>query len=119
MHTVHKSPLYVYYLYIFPIWGLLNRRAPSSPHGYAAVRRRMDLASLGLFWGALPDPPDPPETPTKGSSPRADALASLGLSAPKGYNPFRLRHKRQALVLASLRSSAALVSSPCGHEFAA
>ena len=113
------APICILPKYIFPIWGLLNRRAPSSPLGYAAVRRRKDLASLGLFWGALPDPPDPPETPTKGSSPRADALATLGLSAPKGYNPFRLRHKRQALVLASLRSSAALMSSPCGHEFAA
>ena len=122
MHAMQKPPLYIYYLNIYlPKWGLLNRRAPSSPHGYAAVRRRKDLATLGLFWGALPDPPDPPETPTKGSSPRADALATLGLSAPKGYNPFRLRYKRQALVLArtSLRSSAALVSLPCGHEFAA
>ena len=124
LHTVHKNPLYIYYLNGFFLDGGCSIAAPpssGSPPGYAAVRRRKDLASLGLFWGALPDPPDPPETPTKGSNPRADALASLGLSAPKGYNPFRLRHKRQALVLArsSLRSSAALVSSPCGHEFAA
>lgn len=131
MHAMQKLPLYVYYLYIYisymgfsPEWGLLNRRAPSSPQGYAAVRRRMDLATLGLPRGTplagFPRTPSP-RSPTKGSSPRADALASLGLSAPKGYNPFRLRHKRQALVLArsSLRSSAALVSSPCGHEFAA
>ena len=110
--------MYITYMCFSPEWGLLNRRAPSPPPGFAAVRRRKDLATLGLFWGALPDPPDPPETPTKGY---AQGLRPrfAQLSAPKGFSPFRLRHKRQALVLASLRSSAALVSSPCGHEFAA
>lgn len=104
--------------------GAAQSPRPLLPHGYAAVRRRMDLATLGLPRGTphagFPRTPSP-RSPTKGSSPRADALATLGLSAPKGYNPFRLRYKRQALVLArsSLRSSAALVSPPCGHEFAA
>ena len=102
-HSVKTAPICILPIYIFPKWGLLNRRAPSSPHGYAAVRRRKDLATLGLPRGTplagFPRTPSP-RSPTKGYSPRADALATLGLSAPKGYNPFRLRHKRQALVLA-------------------
>lgn len=85
MHTVHKPPLYIYYLYIYFLYGGCSIAAPPPPPmampPFGGVRTSLPL---GLFWGALPDPPDPPETPTKGSSPRADALATLGLSAPKG-----------------------------------
>lgn len=61
--------------------GAAQSPRPLLPHGYAAVRRRKDLATLGLFWGALPDPPDPPETPTKGIRPRAEASLRSALSS--------------------------------------
>ena len=81
MHAVYKIPLY-----IFPIWVFLLNGAAQSPRpllrftpGYAAVRRRNDLATLGLPRGTphagFPRTPSP-RPPTKGSSPRTDALAT-------------------------------------------
>lgn len=84
MHAVHKSPLYIYISYMcFFLDGAAQSPRPllRFTPGFAAIRRRMDLATLGLFWGALPDPPDPPETPTKGSSPRAEASLRSALSS--------------------------------------
>ena len=83
MHAVHKSPLYVYSYMCFFLDGAAQSPRPllRFTPGFAAVRRRKDLATLGLFWGALPDPPDPPETPTKGIRPRAEASLRSALSS--------------------------------------
>ena len=78
MHAVHKSPLYIYFLYGVFLNGAAQSPRPL-PHGYAAVRRRMDLATARATGGTplagFPRTPSP-RSPTKGSSPRADALAT-------------------------------------------
>ena len=82
--TQCKNCPYIYIpKWLFPRWGLLNRRAPllRFTPWLCRRRRRYDLAPLGLFWGALPDPPDPPETPTKGIRPRAEASLRSALSS--------------------------------------
>ena len=75
------APIYILPIYIFPKWGLLNRRAPSSPMAMPPFGGVRTSLPLGLFWGALPDPPDPPETPTKGIRPRAEASLRSALSS--------------------------------------
>ena len=74
----------------------------------------------GYSGGLSPTPQTPQRRPQRALA-QGLRLRCAQLSAPKGYNPFRLRFHRQALVLArsSLRSSAAMESPPCGHEFAA
>ena len=87
LHTVHKNPLYIYYLNGFFLDGGCSIAAPpssGSPPGYAAVRRRKDLASLGLPRGTplagFPRTPSP-RSPTKGYSPRAEASLRSALSS--------------------------------------
>lgn len=89
LHTVHKNPLYIYYLNGFFLDGGCSIAAPpssGSPPGYAAVRRRKDLASLGLPGEPLsrgsPGPP-PPVRPQRATA-QGLRLRFAQLSAPKG-----------------------------------
>lgn len=82
MHAVYKSPLYIYFLYgFFSSMGLLSRRAPSSgsPLAMPPFGGTMTSLPLGLPRGTphagFPRTPSP-RPPTKGSSPRTDALAT-------------------------------------------
>ena len=104
----------------FPKWGLLNRRAPSSPMAMPPCGGVRTSLRSGYSGGLSPTPQTPQRRPQRAS---AQGLRPrfAQLSAPKGLCPFRLRFHRQALVLAraSLRSSAAMESPPCGHESAA
>lgn len=69
LHTVHKNPLYIYYLNGFFLNGGCSIAAPpssGSPPGYAAVRRRKDLATARAILGGSPRPPRPPRDAHKG-----------------------------------------------------
>ena len=123
LHTVHKNPLYIYYLNVFFLDGGCSIAAPpssGSPPGFAAAGGDMTSLRSGYSGGLSPTPQTPQRRPQRASA-QGLRLRFAQLSAPKGLCPFRLRFHRQALVLArsSLRSSAAMESPPCGHEFAA
>lgn len=116
MHAVYKSPLYIYFLYgFFSSMGLLSRRAPSSgsplampPCGGAMTSLRSGCRGEPLTRGSPGAPP--PVRPQRALARGLMPSLPLGLSAPMGYNPFRLRFHRQAMVLAraSLRSIASM-----------
>lgn len=119
MHAMQKPPLYVYYLYMYFLYGGCSIAAPPPPPMAMPPCGGVRTSLRSGYSGGLSPTPQTPQRRPQRALAQGLRLRFAQLSAPKGYNPFRLRHKRQALVLASLRSSAALVSSPCGHEFAA
>ena len=88
--------------------------------GFAAAGGDMTSLRSGYSGGLSPTPQTPQRRPQRASA-QGLRLRFAQLSAPKGLCPFRLRFHRQALVLAraSLRSSAAMESPPCGHGSAA
>ena len=64
LHAVHKSPLYIFPIWVFLLNGGCSVAAPpssGSPPGFAAVRRRKDLANARTAEGnpSRGVPPDP------------------------------------------------------------
>ena len=85
MHAMQKRPLYIYFLYIDFLNGAAQSPRPSPP-GYAAVRRRKDLATLGLPGEPLPRGSPGPPPPVRPQRALAQGLRPrfARLSAPKG-----------------------------------
>lgn len=73
MHAVHKSPLYIYISYMcFFLDGAAQSPRPllRFTPGFAAERRRMDLANARAILGGSPRPPRPPRDAHKGHPPK-------------------------------------------------
>lgn len=67
MHAMQKLPLYVYYLYLSPKWGLLNRRAPllRFTPGFAAAGGDMTSLRSDYSGGLSPTPQTPQRRPQR------------------------------------------------------